>query len=361
MLIELYILLDGCTRELPYVLTHIRGGISSAYDPYTCRRMNIEGDSARECISSFMGLRFPNISQGRWINNLSNYDFNRVGSTYEFIIDENTEDTIDIVPSSWSNFSAAAENAASIIANAAAASALNAGVAEGSRVSRPPGAMARPPGEMAIHAPTYVPQCPDEGPSMPRRSPRRRYLTLVPRISFEETAASLPDKDLKLMRVVSLRVLRILTCGHDIGITRTGRRSVNLWQGHTQALIRYGMAIARELVRRGYRDTSMEEFRSHFVCELVTKPQWVFWPRLRMSHRAYINLRKLREGCARAIYEHLEGSDTGVREYLRTAGHTTIRTLSSRDIASLHLRLPEVNYSYMEIPNEEFVFPNQES
>ncbi len=356
MLIELYILLDGA-RDLPYLITCISGETSSVYDPYTCSRMTIMGHTPIECIKFFMGLRFASIAQHRWINNLSLCDTNREQSTYELTIDENTENTTAPASSSWGNY-AAAGNAASIIANAAAASALNAGVAEDHSVSRPPGAMAQPVRWVPL---SRLTDAPDEIPIVPRILPRRRYLTLVPHTSFEETAVSLPDKDLKLMRVVSLRVLRVLTCGRNPNLNRAGLRSVNLWQGHTQALIRYGMAIARELVRRGYRDTSMEEFQSHFVRELVTKPQWVFWPRLRMSHRAYINLRKLREACAREVYRYLEGSDTGVREYLRNAGHTTIRTLSSSNIASLNLRLPMVNYPYIEIPKEEFVFPNEGS
>ena len=140
---------------------------------------------------------------------------------------------------------------------------------------------------------------------------RRHYLTLMAYSTFEENAKVLSDKELKLMRVVSLRVLRVLTSDQDFNLSRAKRKAVNLWNGHTQALVRYGMSIARELVNRGYKDTSMEEFRSHFVRESVTKPSWVFWARLQRSHRAYINLRRLREEFAQKMAYWLEaGGDT---------------------------------------------------
>ncbi len=306
MIVKLFVL-DNGARDLPY-LFEIGSGRTAVYDPFTYETYTVGSRVPFECIDLFMARKFPGVDRGRWAPNL-NFFRERDGVVlYEVSIDEHVNPTPGIQTMEDCS--------------------LSMGQAE-------------------------------EDIEMPRRrSPRRRYLTLMTHSSFEETAKVLNVKELKLMRVVALRVLRVLTSDQDTDLPRARRRSVNLWQGHTQALVRYGMAIARELVNRDYKDTSMEEFRTHFVRGVVCKPPWVFWPRLRASHRGYINLRRLREVFAKETVRLLpEGR--GLREHLRAVGHKTVRTLSRDNINGMNQHLPAVTYQFDDLLQEEFVFPNE--
>jgi hypothetical protein len=128
------------------------------------------------------------------------------------------------------------------------------------------------------------------------RPKRRHYLTLVPYINFTKCAKCLHDRDLKLMRVAALRVLKLLNNPRS-----DTPRGVTLWVGYTQALIRYGIAIATECRRRGFADTSLGVFQSQYTPGLCAKPEWIKWASLRKSHQAYLMLREERRYAAKAL------------------------------------------------------------
>lgn len=337
MRVKLFILKDGA-RELPYIFTDGVDDSTLVYDPFSCETYNLTNTDTREveCIYQFMAQEFSEVSRDRWVRNLEYKGQSNGVITYELSFNDedgpdNQTQTVQPARASCQLEGTSNENSWSI------------------EISETP-----------------ISECvgatsPEEIPTMPRRSPRRRYLTLMPYSSFEETAESLSDKELKLMRVVALRVLRVLTSDQNANLNRARRRAVTLWRGHTQALVRYGIAIARELVSRGYKDTSMEEFRSHFVHELVSKPSWVFWSQMRSSHQAYINLLRLREAYAQHMVRLLESNPDsgGLREYLRSVGHKTVRTMSYSDMYTGDFDLPRVRFPFSEIPKEDFVFPNE--
>lgn len=116
--------------------------------------------------------------------------------------------------------------------------------------------------------------------SRSRSHPQRTYLTWMPYSNYRKCASCFADSDLKLMRVVVLRVLKYLN--H----TPPGRRhcAAELWRNYEQSLIRYGIAIALEYRRRGFTDRSLEILREHYYPGPDKKPRWIFWPELQMSH-----------------------------------------------------------------------------
>jgi hypothetical protein len=121
----------------------------------------------------------------------------------------------------------------------------------------------------------------------PRTRRHRHYLTWMPYSSYRKCATCFMDDDLKVMRGIVLRVLKYL----DRGPTRHTNRAAELWRGHTQSLIRYGIAIALECRQRGFRDTSLAILRAKYQHGHSEKPQWVYWPALHESHQAYLLLR----------------------------------------------------------------------
>jgi len=191
-----------------------------------------------------------------------------------------------------------------------------------------------------------------------RRTPHRNYLTLMPHSSYKETAACLADSDLKLMRVVVLRVLRALEGG-----SAYNNAAVQLWVNHKQSLVRYGIAIAIELRSRGFKDTSLEKLRDHYEPGDHVKPHWVAWERLRDSHRAYLTLRDERriatqrinhagwasriEFCARV---GMQAKRCWILEDIQEIRHSTPNSPSRPNFYTQH---------WVITPAEHFIYPEE--
>ncbi len=188
--------------------------------------------------------------------------------------------------------------------------------------------------------------------------PRKRYLTMMPTSNFNEVASMLSIKDLKYMRIVSLRVLSKLL---DTNLSR--RKAVRMWKGHIQALIRYGIAIAEEIVSRGGSDTSMIKFQEILVPGRYYKPIWVYWPKLQASHRAYLVLRGMRDAAVAALFSTLDLNNMGGLSHIlmEKVGVASSRDLTACDICSLDLSDPFEGY-YSDIYSlngkEDFVYPS---
>ena len=204
------------------------------------------------------------------------------------------------------------------------------------------------------------PCCEPEYPSPHTQTsnhPRRRYLTMMPTSSFSEVASILSTRDLKYMRIVSLRVLRKL-----LDPSSHRRKAVCLWVGHTQALIRYGMAIAKEIVSRGGTDTSMAEFQDSLEPGRFYKPTWVYWPRLQNSNCAYLVLRGIRDQAVSELHKLDLNNEGGLRRLLiDKVGETSPRNLTINDIRSLGFDSSFTGYysSRYDIPGlEDFVYPS---
>lgn len=81
--------------------------------------------------------------------------------------------------------------------------------------------------------------------------------TFLPFPSFELSAASLDRQRLGKQRVEAWQILRALR-GESRGWTN--HPAVRMWLGCEAALVRYGIAVCREWIARGYRDTLLERF-----------------------------------------------------------------------------------------------------
>ena len=76
--------------------------------------------------------------------------------------------------------------------------------------------------------------------------------TFLPFPDFGRSAAALDDRRLGKQRVEALQVVRALTW-ETYGWKR--HPAVRMWEGHVEALGRYGYTICAEWLRRGYADT----------------------------------------------------------------------------------------------------------
>lgn len=117
--------------------------------------------------------------------------------------------------------------------------------------------------------------------------------TFLPYASFARTARVLDARRLGKQRVEALQILRALEL-EDYG-WRT-HPAVCMWRGYEDALAAYGVAIGREWIRRGYRDTCIAQIvelapsrRALPPAELRARarmPPWMGWRPLHRSHQS---------------------------------------------------------------------------
>lgn len=84
--------------------------------------------------------------------------------------------------------------------------------------------------------------------------------TFLPVQSFTKTAKILDNKRLGKQRVECLQILKSLA-GESAGWRN--HPAVKMWQGSEQYLIAYGLAICKEWIRRGFKDTCFEKINSY--------------------------------------------------------------------------------------------------
>jgi hypothetical protein len=80
--------------------------------------------------------------------------------------------------------------------------------------------------------------------------------TFLPYPSFERTARVLDVRRLGKQRVEALQVLR---AQHVPNYGWRHHPAAKMWRGHDEALVSYGVTICREWIRRGHRDTVLEQ------------------------------------------------------------------------------------------------------
>ena len=68
--------------------------------------------------------------------------------------------------------------------------------------------------------------------------------------------------------------------------------ATKMWQGYTDALLKYGIAICQEWQNRGYQDTLLSKFLAAVRSgDNISYPPWLGMPELHASHRGNL-LRK---------------------------------------------------------------------
>lgn len=117
--------------------------------------------------------------------------------------------------------------------------------------------------------------------------------TFLPSPSYEESARVLDYKRLGKQRVETKQIL--LAMGKTSG-GWVNHPATKMWRGHEVELCRYGAAMSREWVSRGYKDT-LHAFFTDLMDKLQsdgrqdTPPPWLGDDAIHASHRSNL-LRK---------------------------------------------------------------------
>ena len=117
--------------------------------------------------------------------------------------------------------------------------------------------------------------------------------TFVPEPSFRASAEVLDDRRLGKQRVEVLQILRAL---HLPGYGWATHPAVTMWQGHTEALVVYGLAVVDAWLGRGYADSTQPQI-AEFAPEAVRwsqddlerrglLPPWLGDDAVHRSHRS---------------------------------------------------------------------------
>ena|SRR5579862_474624 len=108
--------------------------------------------------------------------------------------------------------------------------------------------------------------------------------TFLPYPDFEESAKCLDNKRLGKQRAEVLQILNALQNPEAKGWKN--HPATKMWRGHEPALIRYGVAVCEEWMRRGYNDTVKEKLLARLPTGPDENPSWIEDPQLHSSHRS---------------------------------------------------------------------------
>lgn len=113
--------------------------------------------------------------------------------------------------------------------------------------------------------------------------------TFLPDPSFELSARCLDRQRLGKQRVEVLQLLRALH-GQTAGWTR--HPAALMWRSHEQALVRYGVAVCEEWLRRGYQDTCLDKISAFSSAEEPRMPEWLGQADFHLSHQSNLVRKK---------------------------------------------------------------------
>jgi len=113
--------------------------------------------------------------------------------------------------------------------------------------------------------------------------------TFLPSRHFWRSAQLLDNRRLGKQRVEALQVAYTLL---DPSYGWQRHPAVNMWRGHTKALLDYGVEICREWRHRRFKDTCLEKIQAlRRACPDTGAPGWLGNAAFHASHRANL-LRK---------------------------------------------------------------------
>lgn len=114
--------------------------------------------------------------------------------------------------------------------------------------------------------------------------------TFLPYSDFTKSAQVLDMRRLGKQRVEVLQILRVLY-GESSGWQY--HPAVLMWNGYSQALVYYGIAICNEWIERGYRDICQIRIAGYHNYRIVHKnPPWLGDEKFHSSHRAALLFKK---------------------------------------------------------------------
>lgn len=105
--------------------------------------------------------------------------------------------------------------------------------------------------------------------------------TFLPVPDFKETAQLLDYKRLGKQRVETWQILTALTTN-----TKGWRNhpATLMWEGYEPALIKYGIAICKEWIKRGYNDTMLPRFQE---LDNWNNPDMAWWLGNKNFHKSH--------------------------------------------------------------------------
>ena len=116
--------------------------------------------------------------------------------------------------------------------------------------------------------------------------------TFLPFADFRSCARVLDRQRLGKQRVEAWQILRAL---RDPSYGWQSHPAVRMWRGYENALIEYGIAVCDEWLKRGYKGTMRERFRSSYPWhQTAPRPPFIGSAPFHRSHRSNL-LRKLPE------------------------------------------------------------------
>lgn len=112
--------------------------------------------------------------------------------------------------------------------------------------------------------------------------------TFLPYPDFIESARVLDNKRLGKQRVEAYQILRT-----NLGLSNgwENHPACKMWKGYEVALCTYGIAICREWMNRGFKDTVYDKI-SHFLYTIplpTTLPPWLGNEAFHLSHRSNLS------------------------------------------------------------------------
>ncbi len=113
--------------------------------------------------------------------------------------------------------------------------------------------------------------------------------TFLPYSDFTQTAKALHYRHLGKQRVETKQIFTALTTGKGW----VHHPATKMWKGYEHALLQYGQAICTEWIRRGYKDSLLEEFisQSHTLWNFDLPP-WLGDAKFHESHRSNLMRKK---------------------------------------------------------------------
>jgi hypothetical protein len=107
--------------------------------------------------------------------------------------------------------------------------------------------------------------------------------TFLPYADFNQSAKVLDYKRLGKQRVEALQILNAIR-EQSKGWRR--HPCTIMWKNHEQALIQYAIAICKEWVSRGYKDSLLPRFQAEVTTDNPEMPPWLGFDKLHLSHQS---------------------------------------------------------------------------
>lgn len=109
--------------------------------------------------------------------------------------------------------------------------------------------------------------------------------TFLPYADFSRTAQVLDMRRLGKQRVETLQILQVLLAEKKNSWYM--HPATQMWKDHVPCLVDYGVAICREWISRGYKDTCLAKIEQFKIRQSVA-PAWLGLEKFHSTHRGIL-------------------------------------------------------------------------